>query len=305
MTGSAKCKLWIGIVISFICISMSSENLLHAETRELSLGVTYVDEPISTFKRWEPLGVYLSKLINADVKVVPLDFAATVQWMETGKIQMVLTNPLAFMIAKDKAQLVAIAMVVQKQKGEMGDKYGSVIIVKSDSSIKTLQELSGKNIGIASRFSLGGGLGGLALLEQEGVKVEQVNLKELKTQDNVVFAVLNGTVDVGIIRTGILEKLASEKKINIGDLKILHKVDDSFPFAHSTPLWPEWIFAVRSSDVSQQERDHIKKGLIGLSGNNEVLLKSNLSGFKDPTEAINANAQFFDFVLKVYHKISK
>jgi|GEM_PF-1136575 len=305
MTGSVKCKLLIGILIGLMWMCVCVESVLSADAREFSLGVTYIDEPVSAFKRWEPLGGYISKLLNANVKVVPLDFAATVQWAETGKVQMLLTNPLAFLISKDKAQLLPVAIVVQKLKGEMGDKYGSAIIVKSDSPIKTVQELVGKNIGIASKFSLGGGLGGLALLEQEGVKVEQVVIKELKTQDNVVFAVLNGTVDVGIVRTGLLEKLASERKINMGDLKVLHKIDDTFPFVHSTPLWPEWILAVRSSDINQQEKDQIKKGLLGLSGNQEVLLKCNIAGFKDPTEALSSNAQFFDTLLKVYHKLSK
>lgn len=305
MIGSVKCKLFIGIIIGFLGMLGWIGNVFCADAKEFSLGITYIDEPVSTFKRWEPLGGYISKLLNANVKVVPLDFVATVQWVEAGKVQMLLTNPLAFLVSKDKAQLFPVAIVVQKVKGEMGDKYGSAIIVKSDSPIKSIQELVGKNIGIASKFSLGGGVGGLALLEQEGVKVEQVVIKELKTQDNVVFAVLNGTVDVGIVRTGLLEKLASDGKINMGDLKVLHKIDDTFPFVHSTPLWPEWVLAVRSSEINQQEKEQIKKGLLGLFGNHEVLVKCNIAGFKDPTEALNSNAQFFDVLLKVYHKINK
>lgn len=289
----------------FVCFCLLWAISLHAQSKEFSLGVTYIDEPVSTFKRWEPLGGHLSKLLNTAVKVTPLDFTSTVQWLEAGKIQLVLTNPLILAIMKDKAQITPIGMMVGKSKFEGGDRYGSVIIVKASSPIKSIQEFAGKTVGIASRFSLGGGLGGLALIEQEGVKVDQVTLKELKTQDNVVFSVLNGAVDIGIVRTGLIEKLSSEKKINMGDIKVIHKVDDNFPLIHSTPLWPEWILAARATDFSHQEIEHIKKGIIGLSSNSEVLVKCNISGFKDPTEILNANAQFFDTVVKIYYKLSK
>jgi ABC-type phosphate/phosphonate transport system substrate-binding protein len=157
--------------------------MLFAQGKEVALGVTYVDEPTSALKRWEPLGEFASKILNSKVKVVPMDFSLSVQWLETAKVQLALTNPLIFFLTKERAQLVPLAMIVQKGKGgELGDRYGSVIIAKADGAVKTIHELVGKNIGIASRFSLGGGLGGLALLEQEGVKIDQITLKELKSQ---------------------------------------------------------------------------------------------------------------------------
>lgn len=279
---------------------------LYAQAKEYSLGVTYIDEPVSVFKRWEPFGAHLSKILNANVKVVPLDFNNTIQWVELGKVQLIITNPLAFMIAKDRAQLVPIGVVIGKSKLESGDRYGSVLIVKADSPIKSIHDFPGKTVGIASRFSLGGGLGGLALIEQEGVKIDQFVLKELKTQDNVVFSVLNGTVDVGIVRTGMIEKLVSEKKMEFKDIKVIHKVDDGFPLVHSTPLWPEWILAARSSDLTQQEIDQVKKNVLALgSSNSDLLAKCSIGGFKEPTEALSASAQFLDTVIKIYQKLSK
>ncbi|MCX7823483.1 MAG: phosphate/phosphite/phosphonate ABC transporter substrate-binding protein [Syntrophobacterales bacterium] len=305
MSGWGKAKLWVGgftFIIIWLCLL--GVRSLWSETRELSFGVTYVDEPVSTFKRWEPLGAYFSKILNANVKTVPLDFSATIQWIEAAKVQLILTNPLAFLVTRDKAQLVPIGVIVQKIKGN-GDKYGGVIIVRSDSNIKSLQDIGGKTIGIASRFSLGGGIGGLALLEQEGVKIEQVTLRELKTQDNVVFSVLNKTADVGIVRTGIIEKLSSENKINRNDLRVIRKVEDNFPFVHSTPLWPEWILSLRSSDFTQQEIEQLKKSILHLDPSSEVLMKTGLAGFKDPTEMLSANAQFFDAIVRTYNKLSK
>ncbi|MEM3366416.1 MAG: phosphate/phosphite/phosphonate ABC transporter substrate-binding protein [Candidatus Methanomethyliaceae archaeon] len=299
-----SCSLWIVFGLVCICICFTISKDLCADARELAFGVTYVDDPVPTFKRWEPLGEYLSKVLNASVKVVPVDLTSSVQWLEAAKVQIMLTNPLIFYIAKDKAQLLPIAIIVQKSKTD-SDRYGSVIFVRANSPVKTIHDLGGKSVGIASRSSLGGGIGGLALLEQEGVKVDQLALKELKVQDNVVFAVVNGTVDVGIVRTGILEKLASEKKINMNDLRVLHKIDDNFPFVHSTPLWPEWILVIRSADISPQEREQMKRSLVGLSANSELLTKLGLAAFKDPTEILSSNAQFFDMVLKTYQKLSK
>ena len=63
-------------------------------------------------------------------------------------------------------------------------------------------------------------------------------------QDEIVFAVRDGLVDAGTVRTDILEHLADQGAIDMADFKVLNpRTSDVFPWLHSTRLYPEWAFA--------------------------------------------------------------
>lgn len=66
---------------------------------------------------------------------------------------------------------------------------------------------------------------------------------EMHEHDNVVFAVKNGPVDVGAIRTDMLETMQQEGRIKVSDSKIINAITDGFPFIRSTRLYPEWPMA--------------------------------------------------------------
>ena len=64
------------------------------------------------------------------------------------------------------------------------------------------------------------------------------------THEAVVFSVLKGEVDIGTIRTGVIEQLIQNKKLKRDDIKILNAHYDSLKTIHSTPHYPEWPFSV-------------------------------------------------------------
>lgn len=62
------------------------------------------------------------------------------------------------------------------------------------------------------------------------------------THDTVVYAVRDGKVDVGTVRTDTLESMEIEDKITLQDFRILHEhggKEVSVPFVHSTRSYPE------------------------------------------------------------------
>ncbi len=70
--------------------------------------------------------------------------------------------------------------------------------------------------------------------------------------DKVIMAVQNGQADAGFIRSGYLETLSRNKKLNIEDFKIINRQRlPSYPFAVSTHLIPEWPVCAMPS-VSQE-----------------------------------------------------
>ena len=63
-------------------------------------------------------------------------------------------------------------------------------------------------------------------------------------QDNIVHSVMNGDVDAGTVRTGILENLALNGKLDLGKVRVLDQQNvEGFQFLLSTRLYPEWPLA--------------------------------------------------------------
>ena len=103
--------------------------------------------------------------------------------------------------------------------------------------------------------------------------------KEGGTHDNVVMAVESGAVDAGTVRSDTLERMHDEGKINIQDFKIINRVTDSFPFVHSTRLYPEWPLAV-CPGVDKKAWRQVAKALMMIPTKNEVLSAAKIYKYK-------------------------
>ena len=70
------------------------------------------------------------------------------------------------------------------------------------------------------------------------------SLRFSQTHDAVVYAVRDGLVDAGTVRTDTLERMTEEKKIDLRAFRVLNRQHgEGFPFALSTRLYPEWPLA--------------------------------------------------------------
>jgi len=59
--------------------------------------------------------------------------------------------------------------------------------------------------------------------------------------DRSVQALLDRTVDAAFVRTGVLEAMAAEGKLNLSDIKIINqRPRTDYPQILSTSLYPEW-----------------------------------------------------------------
>ena len=87
-------------------------------------------------------------------------------------------------------------------------------------------------------------------------------------QDRIVEAVLAGEADLGIVRSGLLERMEAEGAVREGALRVLNaNVTYTYPDAVSTRLYPEWPF-LATAGVAQELRDRVALAL--LSAGREV-----------------------------------
>jgi signal transduction histidine kinase len=125
---------------------------------------------------------------------------------------------------------------------------GGVMITRADRhDIRSLADLAGQRIAAVSVESFGGyQMQALEFLES-GIRLPTGDRLRFTgvPHDQVIKLVLAAEVDAGFIRSGTLESLAQEGKLDLKQVKIINRQNlPSFPYAVSTRLYPEWPVAV-------------------------------------------------------------
>ena len=200
------------------------------------------DESNSLSKSWDENAQYLSSLFPLHhFVVIPLDFKALEERVKNHTIEFVITNPLQGLQLEHRYGLGRIATLSSPYKGNYYSELGTVIFTRADAKqIQSYEDARSKKIGAVSEHSFGGYLLGIKEL---GIASNK-NITFFQTHFNVIKAVLNGSVDVGIVRTDIIEQMVHEGFIKQSDLKVLGaKTHPNFPFISSTDLYPGWMLA--------------------------------------------------------------
>lgn len=213
-----------------------------APQEPIKFGVLSIAPPARIHAKWQPFVKYMSKQLGREVKiVVPRGFKKMKKAAAAGEVDFFYVNSHVFYRLKQAGKAVGI--------GQMENIAGSVtstsdIYVRSDSDIKTVEDLKGKSIAFVSPMGAGGYLAPRAHLYSKGVNTKK-QTKEVFTKNlsNSIHKVLLGEINAGTM-CGVNYKLMG-KKVDTGELRII---------SHSTP-YPENVIAARSSlDNSVMEK---------------------------------------------------
>lgn len=248
---------------------------------EIRLGVLAKRGYQTAMKRWDPLAQYLSKKVGADVKVVPLNFVQLPEYVSQNKVDLVIANQKFYVSLKKKYGIRAIATLITASGGPY---MGGVIFSGRKGRIRNIKQIRGKKVGVVSLGSAGGFLIEAYDLLQKGINIlKEAEIKPLEGQDYVVYAVLNGAVDVGFVRTGQLESMSKEKKINLNDFYIISRENHpNFPLLCSTAqLWPAWPISV-TGRIQSGLASRIKNVLLGLPAGSRAARAAGIRGFAPP-----------------------
>ncbi|RLE32781.1 MAG: hypothetical protein DRJ61_08720 [Acidobacteria bacterium] len=129
--------------------------------------------------------------------------------------------------------------------GGVTPQCGGVIFCRNDNrSIAVASDLKGVSFAAVDQKSLGGWLAAARELQEIGIAVGDFEIVDfLGSHEKVVHAVLGGSHQAGTVQTDILETMAADGKIDLGQLRILslHTGDGvvDFPYRISTRLYPE------------------------------------------------------------------
>lgn len=273
------------MMASLVLLFLATLALPGAAVAEVKFGILANRGAPECMKQWGATAAYLSGKIGDKVTIVPLKFEAVEPAVAAGQIDLVLANS-AFYAELEKTQGVkAVLTMANLQDGKTMTQFGGVILVKADSPIKTLADLKGKKFMVTERSSFGGGQMAWRLLVENGIDPDTDCAEVLvgKKQDNVVLSVLNGAADAGTVRTDVLESMAAAGTIKLADVRVLNQIKDSFPYLHSTQLYPEWPLAV----VAKADPAMVQKvvgALKALASTDEAAKAAGIAGWVDPLD---------------------
>ncbi|RMD88669.1 MAG: PAS domain S-box protein, partial [Alphaproteobacteria bacterium] len=241
------------IFAAFLAMSVigSSASAAEAEPpRKIVVGVRAHMGVLEAIRRWQPTIDYLNERI-AGARFVLRPYAtpdAVESAAAADDFDFIITDPGSFVRTEVHHGVKSLLSLVASWQGRPVRRFGSVIFTRKErADILTLGDLRGRTLMAVAPEGFGGWLMAKEEFFERGLVPER-HLKRILfaggDQRRVVRAVREGWVDAGVVRTGVLERMAAEGHIKLSDFHVIapRSVPD-FPFLLSSDLYPEWVFA--------------------------------------------------------------
>ena len=313
--------LWL--TLSSSTLIAANQSLRHIElttsVKHISIAVQSFLGKSVAYKKWQPMVALLNQQLkdyHFELFLIEAPNIALLRdLVEEGKLDYVITQPVA---TAELEFLSSITPILTKIDKRGVTQFGSVIIASAkNTKINSIQDLKGRSFAGANPVGLGGWILGYDYLLSQGVDLikDASRVDFLGRQDNIVYAVLNGMVDAGMIRTGVLEKLSKDGKFQMSNIKVLDPKTD-FPYFLTTNLVPEWSFSATTNadpiltssivKVLKQASYHPNKSnnlanwgeVADYQIIHQLLKKNKISIYKDPI-LLTILKKYYQFLLAV------
>ena len=224
---------------------------VHAQT----LRVTTIPEEAATeqIRKFTPLATYLEKQLGMKVEFTPVsDYPAAVEALVNKKVDLVWFGGFTHV----QANLRSGGKIIPIAQREEDTKFQSVFIAKTDSGIKTLADMKGKQVSFGSQSSTSGHLMPRSFLLQAGINPEKdfARIAYSGAHDATIASVVSGKVDAAALDITVWRKFVGENKVDT-------KAVDVF---YTTPGYFNYNWSVHA-DMPAALREKIKAALIGLN----------------------------------------
>lgn len=279
--------MWRRALLLFLLLPLISGSL-RAEDQLIRIGVLSHRGNQVTYDTWSPTAIYLSRVVPGhDFEIIPLDFAEVDPAVKFGQVDFILVNPGIYVNLEVRYRISRIATLNNLAGTNANNVFGGVIFTRSDrSDINTLDDLKGKSLMAVDVTSLGGFQMSWREMHASGLDPyrDSSSFSFGGIHDEVVRAVRDGRVEVGMIRTDILERMAAANQIDIDDFKIINpKVNPGFLLNRSTRLYPEWPFS-KVLHTSNELAQRVAVALLNMPNTHPAARVGNYAGWTIPLD---------------------
>ena len=233
------------------CALMVFGSLSHAQQ---VFRVTTIPEEVATeqVRKFTPLASYLEKRLGMKVEFTPVsDYPAAVEALVNKKVDLVWFGGFTHV----QAQLRSGGKIVPIAQREEDTKFQSVFIAKTDSGIKALADLKGKQISFGSQSSTSGHLMPRHFLLQAQINPEKDfrRIAYSGAHDATIASVVSGKVDAAALDITVWRKFVAENKVDTKAVNVFYTTPTFFNY--------NWSMHV---DTAVDLRERVKKALLDL-----------------------------------------
>ncbi len=260
-----------------------------ADATRVAIGVLVGDGNHDVLDRWSPTADYLTRQIPEHrFVIVPLGRKGMSRAVSHNKLDFIVTNPGQYVELATAHGIACLATIQHAWQDKSYAMFGAAIITRADrKDIAWLSQIKGKSFMAASRNAFDGFQ--LSWWELKAHDIDPFNdfsalIFSGLPPEEIVYAVRNGSVDVATVRTGVLERMASEGKISLNEFRILHPhVMPEYPFARSTELYPEWPFA-KARSLPEELAQRVANALQTMPADHPAARAGGYAGWTTPLD---------------------
>lgn len=279
-----------------------------AEIRDVTVGVLAFRGAQHALDRWGPTIDYLNEDIpGLQFEIRPLSLTDLRAAVANNELDFVLTNPGHYVKLEAAFGITRIVTLQNLRAGKPYTQFGAVIFSRADRrDIRGLKDLRGKSFMAVSPEAFGGFQ--MAWRELKALEIDPFkDFSRLEfngfPQDKIVYAVRDGSVDAGTVRTDLLERMAAKGLIKLDDFRILHPLtNEGFPFRHSTSLYPEWPLA-KTSRIPDELAQEVAVALLTMLPSNRAALHGNYAGWTVPLDYSTIHSLFRELGIGPYDNL--
>ncbi|MBF0097765.1 MAG: PhnD/SsuA/transferrin family substrate-binding protein [Magnetococcales bacterium] len=261
---------------------------------EVRIGVLSYLSHAETVTLWTPTAEWLSNRIpGKQFQIIPFYFTDLDRAASRGEIDFILTNPEHFILLRSRLHITPMVTLMSLADGHPVTQFGGVVFVRSDRhDLQKLTDLRGKKVAAVDERSMGGYLMQAWSLRKVGIEAN----RELRMHytgmphEKVLPEVLSRRVDAGFMRTGILENLLRNNRIDLQEIRLLNpQTHGTFPLLLSTDLYPEWPLSALPDSPDSLVKE-VTLALLEISADSAPAKGGNYYGFSPPANYLSVEA---------------
>ena len=246
---------------------------------DISIGINAPRGEAQAKAEWSEFARYLEGKLGEPVVLTPVPVNKMVQTITDKRVDFALADPVMTVSVSQAHGMPLVASLVPAS----GPQFGGVIIANPKAGITKIEDLKGKKVASLSNLAAGAYMFQAYEAMKHGLKVPQdfAQWLEVKSQDDIVFAVKGGMMDAGFIRTGQLENMVKDGKVAESDVVVIDR-KGGFPMALSTTLYPEWYMVNVTGDAAKAAK--VKAALLALDAESPAAKAAKIKGFSEPLD---------------------
>jgi phosphonate transport system substrate-binding protein len=239
------------LLLSGMAVLTFSAATVHAQP---VLKVSTIPEEAATeqVRKFTPLAEYLSQALGMKVEFTPVsDYPAAVEALVNKRIDLVWFGGFTHVQAARRSGGKVIALAQREED----TRFQSVFIAKTQSGIRDLNDLKGKQVSFGSASSTSGHLMPRSFLLQAGLNPER-DFKRVAysgAHDATIASVVSGRVDAAALDITVWRKFVNENKVDTSAVQVFY----------TTPTYFNYNWSVHS-DMPADLQNRIKSALLAL-----------------------------------------